>query len=190
MERRRLVLIALGLALALPVACKSGDEGATASTTPAATAALRAASPTATTSVAPAAGALGARGTATNGNAPGIPSLSGEIKQTATGLGYIDELVGSGAVAVKGQTVTVQYTGWLTTGQKFDSSRDRNQSFSFRLGAGQVIDGWDEGVAGMHVGGKRRLIIPPGLGYGASGVPGAIPANATLIFDVELLAAK
>jgi FKBP-type peptidyl-prolyl cis-trans isomerase len=105
------------------------------------------------------------------------------------GLQYIDVLAGAGDEARAGQQVTVHYTGWLTTGQKFDSSRDRNQPFAFRLGAGNVIQGWDQGVAGMRVGGQRRLIIPADLGYGARGAGGVIPPNATLIFDVELLRA-
>jgi FKBP-type peptidyl-prolyl cis-trans isomerase len=103
------------------------------------------------------------------------------------GLQYIDVVAGTGDEARAGQNVTVHYTGWLTTGQQFDSSRDRSQPFAFRLGAGDVIQGWDLGVAGMHVGGQRRLIIPADLGYGARGAAGAIPPNATLIFDVELL---
>src|SRR5580704_6718502 len=122
------------------------------------------------------------------------PSTSGPTKvegpptTTSSGLQYWDVAVGTGATATPGNTVSVHYTGWLTTGEKFDSSRDRNQPFSFPLGAGQVIKGWDEGVAGMKVGGQRQLRIPPQLGYGAAGAPGAIPPNATLIFDVELLA--
>ncbi len=111
---------------------------------------------------------------------------------TPSGLKYIDHQVGTGDEAVKGATVEVHYTGWLyekgARGQKFDSSRDRNQPFRFPLGGGRVIKGWDEGVAGMKVGGKRELIIPPELGYGAQGAGGgAIPPNATLNFDVELL---
>jgi FKBP-type peptidyl-prolyl cis-trans isomerase FkpA len=103
------------------------------------------------------------------------------------GLKYTDDQVGTGAVATPGKTAVVHYTGWLLDGTKFDSSRDRNQPFSFSLGAGQVIKGWDEGVAGMKVGGKRTLIVPPALGYGARGAGGVIPPNATLKFEVELL---
>lgn len=98
-----------------------------------------------------------------------------------------DIVVGKGAEAVRGKSVEVHYTGTLTNGAKFDSSHDRGKPFSFALGAGRVIAGWDLGVAGMREGGKRKLIIPPAMGYGARGVPGAIPPNATLIFEVELL---
>ena len=106
---------------------------------------------------------------------------------TASGL-VIDELsAGAGKVAAAGQKVTVHYTGWLTSGEKFDSSKDRGDPFVFKLGAGQVIRGWDEGVQGMKVGGKRKLTIPPALGYGARGAGGVIPPNATLVFEVELL---
>jgi FKBP-type peptidyl-prolyl cis-trans isomerase len=97
---------------------------------------------------------------------------------------------GTGATATAGQTVVVHYTGWLTNGTKFDSSKDRNEPFQFRLGAGQVIAGWDEGVAGMKIGGKRKLTIPASLGYGARGAGGVIPPNAVLIFEVELLGLK
>jgi FKBP-type peptidyl-prolyl cis-trans isomerase len=106
------------------------------------------------------------------------------------GLQYTDEQVGTGAVATTGKTAVVHYTGWLMDGTKFDSSLDRNQPFSFPLGAGQVIKGWDEGVTGMKVGGKRILIIPPALGYGARGAGGVIPPNATLKFEVQLLDVK
>ena len=111
---------------------------------------------------------------------------------TASGLQYVDTITGEGATATAGQEVTVHYTGWLfqngEQGAKFDSSKDRNDPFEFSLGAGMVIQGWDEGVAGMKVGGQRTLIIPPQLGYGARGAGGVIPPNATLKFDVELLA--
>ncbi|MCA9554204.1 MAG: FKBP-type peptidyl-prolyl cis-trans isomerase [Myxococcales bacterium] len=101
-----------------------------------------------------------------------------------------DLTVGTGAEAVAGKTVSVHYTGTLTDGSKFDSSLDRNQPFQFRLGAGQVIQGWDKGVAGMKVGGQRRLTIPPEMGYGARGFPPVIPPNSTLMFDVQLLDVK
>lgn len=109
---------------------------------------------------------------------------------TASGLTYQDFVVGTGPSPSTGKTVTVHYTGWLTNGTKFDSSRDRGTPFQFPLGRGGVIAGWDEGVAGMRVGGQRRLTIPPKIGYGASGAGGVIPPNATLIFEVELLAIR
>ncbi|MCC6068400.1 FKBP-type peptidyl-prolyl cis-trans isomerase [Ferrovum sp. PN-J185] len=124
-------------------------------------------------------------------------SFSGSTEKTTMtldGLTMIDHVIGTGATAKAGREVSVHYTGWLYDpnaadhkGQKFDSSVDRNQPFQFPLGAGQVIKGWDEGVAGMKVGGKRTLIIPPHLGYGSRGAGGVIPPNAKLIFDVELL---
>jgi FKBP-type peptidyl-prolyl cis-trans isomerase len=113
--------------------------------------------------------------------------VAGKPTTTSSGLQYWDIVVGTGATAVAGKAVKVHYTGWLTDGKKFDSSVDRGQPFSFSLGGGQVIKGWDQGVAGMKVGGKRQLRIPPELGYGGRGAGGVIPPNATLVFDVELL---
>jgi peptidylprolyl isomerase len=132
---------------------------------------------------------MAAAGSESDGNAPGIPELHGTIESTSSGMRYIDEVVGDGPIPTNGQNVAVHYTGWLTNGKKFDSSRDRGEPFRFPLGAGRVIRGWDEGVASMHMGGKRRLILPPELGYGAQGV-GPIPPNSTLIFDVEAIEAK
>ena len=106
---------------------------------------------------------------------------------TASGLVYEDTVVGEGAEAKAGQQVSVHYTGWLTNGSKFDSSKDRDEPFEFPLGRRNVIAGWDEGVQGMRVGGVRKLTIPPQLGYGARGAGGVIPPNATLVFEVELL---
>ena len=108
-------------------------------------------------------------------------------RTTASGLKYRDDRVGTGLEATRGKTAVVHYTGTLESGKKFDSSRDRDEPFEFPLGAGMVIKGWDEGVQGMKVGGKRTLVVPPELGYGARGAGGVIPPNATLIFEVELL---
>jgi FKBP-type peptidyl-prolyl cis-trans isomerase len=120
-----------------------------------------------------------------SGQAGGNPEVT-----TASGLKYVDLIVGTGREAAAGALVSVHYTGWLTNGTKFDSSVDRREPFSFPLGGGKVIRGWDEGVAGMKVGGKRKLTIPPQLGYGSRGAGGVIPPNATLVFDVELLEIK
>ena len=109
------------------------------------------------------------------------------LTTTGSGLRYQDLSAGQGGEATPGATAVVHYTGWLTNGQKFDSSRDRGEPFAFRLGAGQVIAGWDEGVAGMKVGGRRKLVVPASLGYGQGGAPPVIPPGATLVFDVELL---
>ena len=110
--------------------------------------------------------------------------------KTPSGLVIEDLVVGNGDAASAGQRVSVHYTGWLTNGNKFDSSKDRGQPFMFSLGRGEVIRGWDEGVTGMKVGGKRKLTIPPDLGYGARGAGGVIPPNATLMFEVELLGVR
>jgi FKBP-type peptidyl-prolyl cis-trans isomerase len=118
------------------------------------------------------------------------PKQEPKVTTTKSGLKYTDETVGTGKEAKSGDTVDVHYTGWLKDGTKFDSSKDRGKPFSFPLGAGRVIKGWDEGVAGMKEGGKRKLIIPAELGYGARGAPGAIPPNAELTFEVELLKVK
>src|SRR6202012_5686995 len=125
---------------------------------------------------------------------PAAAQPQGHVMTTETGLKFIDTAVGTGASPKTGQTCVMHYTGWLSDGgekgKKFDSSVDRGQPFEFPIGMKRVIAGWDEGVATMKVGGKRTLIIPPQLGYGARGAGGVIPPNATLIFDVELLAVK
>jgi FKBP-type peptidyl-prolyl cis-trans isomerase FkpA len=123
-----------------------------------------------------------------NTNAP--TKVTGDGVKTASGLQYWDIKLGTGEVAKAGSHVKVHYTGWLTTGKKFDSSVDAHQPYDFTLGQGEVIKGWDEGVAGMKVGGKRQLRIPPELAYGEAGHAPQIPHNATLIFDVQLLAIK
>jgi peptidylprolyl isomerase len=113
-----------------------------------------------------------------------------QVVETATGLGYVEIAEGTGAQPKAGDSVSVHYTGWLKSGQKFDSSRDRGQPLEFRVGRGQVIKGWDEGVGSMKVGGKRKLIIPAHLAYGDRGAAGVIPPGATLVFEVELVGIK
>ena len=143
------------------------------------------------------AAATAAQQPASNSAQASTPSLSSKIGAQVTDLKKIDVKQGDGAEAVAGKTVIVHYTGWLYDpaaadghGKKFDSSVDRKEPFNFKLGAGQVIKGWDEGVAGMKAGGKRTLVIPPQMGYGARGAGGVIPPNATLLFDVELIEVK
>ncbi len=176
--KRTYIFIAATIALGLVFAgCKAenASTGSAGQTTPSATASAGTAQ-------------------ATSGNGPNstaAPDTTGATAKPTSipGLVVKDLKVGTGAEAVPGTTVTVNYTGWLTDGTKFDSSVDRNQPFDFQLGAGNVIPGWDKGVVGMKVGGKRKLTISPELGYGAAGA-GPIPPNSTLIFDVELLGVK
>lgn len=138
-------------------------------------------------------GAQDAKPAAAPASAPASGKAAGaeQVVTLPSGLKYIDQVVGKGANPVQGQTVVVHYTGWLSkdgqTGAKFDSSKDRNEEFRFPIGVGKVIKGWDEGVASMKPGGKRRLIVPPSLGYGDRDLSPQIPPNSTLIFDVELL---
>jgi FKBP-type peptidyl-prolyl cis-trans isomerase len=122
--------------------------------------------------------------------ATGPTKVTGPGTTTPSGLQYWDIKVGTGPAAETGKTVDMEYTGWLTSGKKFDSNAGSGHPFTLHLGAGEVIKGWDEGIVGMKVGGKRQLKIPPQLAYGEQGYPGAIPANATLIFDVKLLGVK
>ena len=133
-----------------------------------------------------------ARAAYANGDAAEKPKDKKDEKVVTTdsGLKYVEQKEGTGAAAKKGDTVEVHYTGWLKDGKKFDSSKDRNEPFEFKLGAGMVIKGWDEGVAGMKVGGKRKLIIPANLAYGKKGAGDVIPADAELTFEVELLKIK
>ena len=128
--------------------------------------------------------------TASSEGTKGGTAMEGNTGTTASGLQYVDVKPGTGASPQAGQTAVVHYTGWLADGKKFDSSRDRGKPFTFRVGQGQVIKGWDEGVATMKVGGVRKLVIPPNLAYGAGGAGGVIPPNATLTFEVELLDVK
>lgn len=133
-------------------------------------------------------GAANSSATSTPATTPSAAATGGGTEVSLpNGLKYQDMKVGDGALAESGKSVSVHYTGWLTDGTKFDSSLDRNEPFKFTLGQGSVIRGWDEGVKGMRVGGKRKLTIPPDLGYGERGASGVIPPNATLVFDVELL---
>jgi FKBP-type peptidyl-prolyl cis-trans isomerase len=169
-----LTLIAVTTTLAVAFAgCTKNEETPPAASTPAAAATTPVASPAPSGS--PAASAAGA------------PTMA---QANATELKIEDTKEGTGEVAKAGQTVTVHYTGTLTDGKKFDSSVDRGQPFVFHLGAGEVIKGWDQGIVGMKVGGKRKLTIPPQLGYGERGAGAVIPPNSTLLFDVELLAVK
>ncbi len=135
-------------------------------------------------------GPQGERAAASGGFNPQLGIDTTALARTESGLRYVDIAKGQGEEASAGRTATVHYTGWLANGKKFDSSRDRNEPFSFTIGAQQVIAGWDEGVAGMRVGGRRKLVIPPELGYGAAGAPPDIPPNSILVFDVELMDVK
>jgi FKBP-type peptidyl-prolyl cis-trans isomerase len=127
------------------------------------------------------------RGGASKGFSAALGVDTTKMTKAPSGFWYADVAPGQGDSAGAGRTVTVHYTGWLPDGTKFDSSRDRGEPFAFTLGAGQVISGWDEGVKGMKVGGRRKLVLPPQLAYGDVGAPPAIPPNATLVFDVEVL---
>jgi len=175
----------LSLLLVLSVAACGGDHKADNATP--------AASPPADSTAATAAPAPATTPAASGSGLTFAPALGVDLKtmtKTPSGLAYKDTKVGTGPVAKAGQKATVHYTGWLPDGTKFDSSRDGGQPFGFAIGAGQVIKGWDEGVAGMKVGGRRLLVLPPDLAYGAAGSPPVIPPNATLVFDVELLGVK
>ena len=181
------------LVVPAPAAVPAASSATAPAAAPAKAAAPVTAAPTAApTAVAPAAAVtMQPAQTTASPAARAAASTAGRIQVTPGGVKYEDLIVGAGATAKAGQTVTVHYTGWLlegsTLGRKFDSSKDRSEAFKFPLGGGRVIKGWDEGVAGMKVGGKRTLTIPPEMGYGARGAGTAIPPGATLVFEVELL---
>lgn len=177
----------LAVALFAVAACRSEEKGqAPAGQSPARAEPAKApAAPAAPAAAAPATPAPA--GHAAPAAAPTAAAGGGSLQKTASGLEYEDIKVGDGAAPQTGQTVIVHYTGTLMNGSKFDSSVDRGQPFRFPIGQGRVIKGWDEGLSTMKVGGRRKLVIPPELGYGARGAGGVIPPNATLIFDVELL---
>ena len=177
MRVARPLLLALAVGV-LAAGCGYADPSATGSGGPQAGTTIPTATPSPSPSVSPSPGGDDfSAGT-------GLPVVT-----LPDGLKYIDILAGSGKQPAKGDTISVQYTGWLSNGTKFDSSRDRGTPASFRIGVGAVIPGWDEAVITMKIGGKRKLILPPALGYGAAGQPPVIPANSTLIFTVELLSA-
>ena len=171
----RLIVLAFAFSVLL-AACGYPDPGNGSSTGPKAGTDVATATPSPTPSVSPSPG-----GDDFNAGA-GLPVVT-----LPDGLKYIDIVVGTGLQPKKGDSITVHYTGWLSNGTKFDSSRDRGSPATFTIGTGAVIPGWDEGVITMKVGGKRKLILPPALGYGAAGQPPTIPANSTLIFVVEIL---
>jgi peptidylprolyl isomerase len=179
-------LAATATALLFTAGCApKPDQQSTTDTT---TLPAASASPGAPDTMGPPGPPAGAAGAGTSGFDTRPFKGNGKVVTTPSGLKYEDMTVGTGPSPKPGQTVTVQYTGTLTDGTKFDSSRDRNDPFQFTIGQGQVIKGWDEGVMSMKVGGRRKLIVPGALGYGAAGTPdGTIPPNATLNFDVELL---
>ena len=179
------------LALALAALIATGCTGNSRPPQPAAAGSVAGAPMTTDTTTAPqpASGTAAAPAMAAAATGAGT-NMADEYQTSPSGLQWKDLKVGTGASPAAGQTVYVHYTGWLLDGKKFDSSRDRGEPFTFPLGKGRVIKGWDEGVATMKVGGRRELLIPPALAYGARGFPGAIPPNSTLKFDVELLEVK